>query len=300
PALVRSRVPGMHTPSPVQVAPVAGVRLDSEVYRPVSVPPTPIGTVPVVPGTHTPSPVHSPYSHSLAMVQKRSRVPHIPQGSESSVAPGVGQRSAAQARVTSYVHASLQSSSRIWSAGQPSSVVRVAPGAHSPSPSQEPTRSHSQAVVQRRICEPQFPQAIVSTEPGTHAPWPVHSPYDQVPVDWQKRSTVPHIPQGTCSMAPGGLQGSGPASSGPASGGGPASSGALPPSSSSDPASRAPPSRAPPSTVAASIPSEPASSVRGPSQATATSKDSTNANRSTASRSSITALHSLTRGPLYA
>ena len=154
--------PGAHSPSSAQ-APNAD-QVHSVPQRSSCMPQLPQLAVRVDPGAQTPSASQAPYSHSRAAVQKRVRVPQLPQG-VASVAPGVSQVSVTHSEIGSYSHESEHRRSRSPLA-QPSPLRISAPGAHSPSPVHAPAASHRQALVQISRTEPQLPQLASRLVPG--------------------------------------------------------------------------------------------------------------------------------------
>ena len=165
--------PGEHAPSPEQVP--SGSHAHEALHRRACVPQNPQGTESVAPAAQTPSPSHGPEDHAPPAVQKRASVPHLPHETRS-IAPGMGQPSGMQAVVSSNTQAALHVSVRVWDAGQPSTVVLLAPGAQAPSPAQSPTVSQAHASVQRLACVPQLPHDAESIAPGAQAPSPVQGP----------------------------------------------------------------------------------------------------------------------------
>ena len=86
PSVVRPIAPDAHSPSSVQAP---GAHAQVSPHRSVVVPHIPHAAERLLPGTHSPlSPSHAPASQTRAEVQKRVRVPHIPQLT-ISVRPGV-------------------------------------------------------------------------------------------------------------------------------------------------------------------------------------------------------------------
>ncbi len=205
PAPLALRVPGAHSPLPLH-SPLA-THMHRSSQRSGCDPQNPHSPLDVVPGMHVPCASHAPYSHSPLAVQKRSRVPHMPQGTCSS-APGVGHASTMHSPIGSNVHASVQRSSRC-PRSQPSRDRMSSPGSHAPPPVHSALVSHVHDAVQSSRRVPHAPHVAVRDSPGTHAPpSDSHTPYSHTPRAVQKRSTLPHMPHATDSIAPGVVHGS--------------------------------------------------------------------------------------------